>query len=508
MEAAINNTRHLGTIETGTKPGRRWGIVFHVLLPVLLIVFLWNMTPLNPVTMVLITIGVLLLLSFKKPVWAITAFLLSQFTISSYMVSTPIGPVSLRLLLLIITTLILWRTFATGKMRLGPQARYILVPTLLLLGVTIAANMANTGMDFVFKDMRNMIVGVLVIVLTAAATRNVNDLKIICGTALIIITASSIIGLLQYYQFLGLGQRILIPGYADTMRIPGMAESTLDFAFTLPLVILTVLGVSLTKGVRGTATMILVMSAVLMGLALYFTYTRSSLGALAFGAVALVLLLRTRIKGELILAALLAAVAFISITGNLDNASLGGREEGIQEKSSLSRQILWQAGIAIAMDNPILGIGGDRFKTVSVEYRSSVDPELRAWEEEAYWGYSAIGNEQPHNDFLKMWVSYGTLALVLYIWLYFVFLKNLLLSYRTSNKRFIKGVSVGLAAALVAYGVNAFFHNSFATLPLFWIVGGLSLATTKLAINGTNQSIKTRDNNNINNNVKPSAETA
>jgi O-antigen ligase len=220
----------------------------------------------------------------------------------------------------------------------------------------------------------------------------------------------------------------------------------------------------------------------LMAPALYFTYTRSALLALLLGLVALALFLRTRIRGEVILAALLLFIGFIEVTGIMGGQYLGGRAESVQEESAISRQILWQAGVNIAIDNPILGIGGDQYAKISPQYAASVDPSLLDFEEERYWGYRTLGSEQVHNDFLKVWISYGTLALAAYLWLFFAVLRNFLDSYQMSRRRFIKGLSIGLAAALVVYGANAFYHNLIATIPLLWILAGFSLATAKLAL--------------------------
>ena len=91
-----------------------------------------------------------------------------------------------------------------------------------------------------------------------------------------------------------------------------------------------------------------------------------------------------------------------------------------------------------------------------------------------------------HNDFLHIWVSYGILALVVCMWLLISTLQNFLASYKASKRRFLKGLSIGLAVAVVAYCVNAFYHNTLATLPLLWILAGFSLAVTKLAFREEN----------------------
>lgn len=457
-----------------------------IVLVIVGVVVIWSLSPVSPLMAVLLAVAALFLLGLRRPVWAMAAFLVSQLTATSYMVNTPFDiTVSLRLLLLLLIGLLLWRSFAQKRIELGPMARRVLIPAVILLAVSVIANLANSGFDFAFKDFRNMAVGLLIIILLPAVVRNTKDLKILCGVAFIGFTASAIIGLMQHYQFFGIAQNTLIPGFLEGSweggaRVPGIAESELELAYTLSISLPAVLGIYLVRGMK--TRWLLLLSAVPIGLALYFTYTRSALFALILGLVALALFLTTRIRGEVILAALLLGVGLIAATGILGEQYFGGRAESVQEESSISRQIVWQSGIAIAMDNPVLGIGGDKFSVVSPEYASEVDPSLLAWEQETYWGYESLGSTAVHNDFLGVWVCYGTLALVAYLWLYVVVLRNLLDSYRASTTRFIKGLSIGLAAALVAYGVNAFYHNLFATMPLFWILAGFSLATAKLAL--------------------------
>lgn len=447
------------------------------------IVVLWSLMRGNPATLALLAVAALFLLGLKRPLWVMAALLVSQLTVSSYMVSTPFGDISLRLLLLILAFLVMAREFAQRRVDLGPKTRRLFIPMLILTAVSTVANLFNSGFDFAFKDFRNMIVGLLIVVLLPAVTRNLRELKILCGVVLVVTVASAAIGLMQHYQFLGMDQATLRPGFltaAKDPRVPGIGETELELAYILSVTSLAVISVYLAKGVSSDNRKSLFLSILLMAPALYFTYTRSALYALGLGIVALVLFMKTRIRGEIILAVLLLTIGIIEATGVLSGLQLGGRSESSQESSAISRPILWQAGIAIALDNPVLGIGGDQFLNVSPRYAGAVDPSLLEWEEDRYWGYRTLGSQQPHNDFLNMWISYGTLALVSYVWMYFVILRNFLDSYQISKRRFIKGLSVGLAAALVAYGANAFYHNMFITLPLFWILAGFSLATSKM----------------------------
>ena len=472
-------------MEAVAQRQKLWTNTQGIALSILAAVAIWSFIPLTPLTLVLLAVSVLFLFGLKRPVWAMAAFLVSQLTATSYMVDVPFTTISLRLLLLLLIGLILWRSISQDRIELGPAARKVLIPAATLLVLSVIANAANTGFDFLFRDFRNMMVGLMVVIFMPAVVRNTKDLKILCGVAFIGLTASAIVGLLQHYQFFGMGQESLIPGFFERpvegeTRVPGMAETELELSYALSVAVPALLGVYLMKGVKKYNRWLLPVSAVLIGLAVYFTFTRSALLALIIGVVALALFFKTRIRGEIILAILMLGVGLIAATGMFGDQYLGGRSATAQEESYVSRQILWQSGASIALDNPILGIGGDRFAEVSPEYASDVSPSLLAWEEEQYWGYSSLGTQPPHNDFLMVWICYGTFALIAYLWLYVVILRSLLDSYHVSTTRFIKGLSIGLAAALIAYGVNAFYHNLFVTMPLFWILAGFSLATAKL----------------------------
>jgi O-antigen ligase len=332
-------------------------------------------------------------------------------------------------------------------------------------------------------------VGVLIIVFLPLMVRNLEDLRILCLVVFIGMTTSSVIAIMQHYQILGMGEATLIPGVitAEEGRVPGISEGALYLSFTLPIAALALLGTFLTKGNNTGTKWLLGGSFLLMGLVLYFTYTRSALLALGFGLLALPLFLKTRIKWSTTIVAFLLIILLIEMTGVMESQFLGGRGQAEQEASTYERKVLWQAGMAIALDNPILGIGAGQFRAVSSQYTRSVDPELMRVQE-TYWEYRTLGGQEPHNDFLMVWVSYGTPALVVYLWILIAVLQNLYHAYRKSNQRFIKGLSIGLAAGLIAYIGNAFFHNCIAAMPLFWILAGFSIATVKLALTRNNTS--------------------
>ena len=458
-----------------------------IVLTIMAIVLLWMLLPFNPAILALLAVVVLFFLGLKRPVWAVAALLVAQFTVTSYMVSTPFGAISLRLLLIILTFLILGRAFMQRQIDLGPKARKLLIPIVIIICLSITANLVYSGFEYTLKEFRNWISGLLIVVFIPAVTRNSKELKILCGVAFIVVAASAIIGLLQHFRFLGIDQATVVPGFLTTimagdLRVPGMAESELELAYILTSAILIALAVYVVKGVSSSQKKLLLLAMILMVPTLYFTYTRSALFAIGLGAIALLLFFKTRIKGVIILALLLLAVGFVETTGIFDEQYLSGRGEEIQQKSSISRQIAWQAGIQIAMDYPVLGIGGNQFQAISPQYTASVAPDLLKYEEEEYWNFRTLGSTQPHNDYLNIWLSYGTPALIIYLWLFVAIITTFLDTARKAKERFIKGLCLGMAAALVTYAINAFYHNLLMTLPLLWILAGFALSASKLAL--------------------------
>ena len=205
----------------------------------------------------------------------------------------------------------------------------------------------------------------------------------------------------------------------------------------------------------------------------YLTYTRSGMYAMAAGLVALPLFMKSKVKWQFFLVVLVIIASFVVYTNIKGNRYT----EGVSNDSSAAgRLVLWQAGAKIAMSSPVFGIGGNSFKQVSQQYMTSVtyDPNV-------VQANAVLGVEQPHNDFLRIWVSYGTAALIAFIWLLISVFRNFLISYRYLSSRLVKGIALGCFAAFVTYAVSAFTHNVIDEVSLIWVFGGLSIALCKLA---------------------------
>jgi O-antigen ligase len=450
---------------------------------IVLITIAWALLQWALSAIAFLAIVVVFLFGFKKPIWALAALLLQQLTVTSYMLATPFVNLSLRLLLILLTFFILRKALIQKEIDFGPQARNIVIPSLFLVVVTVVANFVNTlGISVTFTDFRNVASGLLFALLLPAIIENSKQLKLICAFIFTIATASALISIMQHYNMLGMGQATIIPDFMSKLgRASGMSEMELELSYILSVVIIVLLGIYLRKGLEVINRNWLFIPLIVLAGGLYYSYTRSSIFAVACGLVSILLFILLRSKWWIILAIVFVVFVFLENSNVVAGKGVSGRDSMEQLESSISREILWQAGLAIAEDHPILGIGVDQFIKVSPQYTARVDPALIQWETNRYWSYRTLGNEPPHNDYMMMWVSYGIIALVLFIWLHFVIFNNFMKAYFLSTDKFTKGISLGFAAALVTYVVNSFYHNMLATMPLFWVLAGFSLVTMKLA---------------------------
>ncbi len=424
---------------------------------------------------ILATQIVLFMLLFRRPVWAMAALLIGQFTASGFMLPLSSGTlISVRFIWTVLAIIILIPVLkAKGGIKTGGHARSIMVPAAIFFILASVANLSNVDTAFTFQYLRTGLTALAIVFFLPAVVNNEKDLKLLAIVILIVCSISSLAAVMQHYQHLGLPVFTL---WGDTEihrgRTPGLAEGPVHLAFELPTVILPLAALFLQRAVHRGRKVILPILAVLMLVALYFTYTRSGIYSLVPGALVMVFLLKGAMRKELLITFLALVVVFLGYINLTSNRYSQGFAE---ESSAAGRLVLWQAGVMIALDHPIFGIGGGRFVEISELYSSEVETS------EVVGVGEVLGKEEAHNDFIRVWVSYGTPALLAYLWVFFNLFRNFYRGYRRSTEPFLKALAIGGFAALMAYIVNAFTHNLMDSVPLLWILAGFSIAILKLA---------------------------
>lgn len=427
------------------------------------------------VTLVLIIQIIFFILAFRRPVWAMAALLVGQFTASNYILTLSAGTqISVRLLWTIMAVLIMIPLLKVkGGIKLGRGIRSVIIPAAIFFVLATIANVVNLDTANIYPYLRTGVTALAILFFLPALVKNEKDLKLLAIVILIICTISSLAAVMQHYQYLGMP---VITLSGDTIipqnRTPGLAASPLYLSYELSIVILPMFALFFMKGVSRSARIALTVSALVMVAALYFTYTRSGMYSIIPGIMVMVLFLKGKMRKELLLIFIVITVSFLLYINITNNRYSRGFND---ESSAAGRLVLWKAGIMIALDNPVVGIGQGRFMEISQLYSGDVGSSAVPGAE------GVLGTQQNHNDFIRVWDSFGTPALLAYLWVFVSTFRNFYYGYRRSTGPFLKAMALGGFAALISYVVSAFMHNLMDSVPIFWILAGFSIAFVKLA---------------------------
>jgi len=456
---------------------RRWwplAVPLAVILGTALLVAMQSSAQRPAMLLVLAVQAAMVLLSFSRPVWLLGALVVGQLTAANYYMGVGSLQMSTRLLWTVVTPVLMVPYISRFGLDLGPRARRVVLPALAFFALTLLANAVYTDMDYTFKYFRQTAFFLAAILLTPALVREEKDVKILGLVAIAVGTVSGFLAILQHYAFKGAPVITILPDVIKNGRPAGLTEGAVQLSYYLPTILLPMLSVYLLKGVSSKGRWFLVVPALIMGLAMYFTYTRSAPVALAVGGLAMGLFFTGRLKREYLLVLLLVGGGFWWYTGMKGNRfSMGFTEES----SGASRLVLWQAGMKMAMGHPLLGVGHKDFEVASVGYGSSIS----SYYMELQGAGDILGREKVHNDFLNIWLSFGTLALILFLILLGAVFWNFIEAFRRASGPFLKAFSLGCAGAVAGYAATAFLHNVMDTSAQLFIFAGLSLALTRMA---------------------------
>jgi O-antigen ligase len=186
---------------------------------------------------------------------------------------------------------------------------------------------------------------------------------------------------------------------------------------------------------------------VMTHLALLLTYTRSAwLGWVVAVAVLLIVKWPKALAWAVplgILAISLAPLPFFSrVISSFD----------IKQSSNLDRIRMAEAGIEIIKDYPLLGVGPANVKEVYPLYRKHDAPRFRI--------------PHLHNNMIQLWAERGVLALVAYLFLQVLFLRECARGWSGPSTTFAQ-VGVAVAVALATAGM---FEFNFGDTEVFWIM--------------------------------------
>lgn len=204
--------------------------------------------------------------------------------------------------------------------------------------------------------------------------------------------------------------------------------------------------------------------------AIMATIAASSRGgqlALLVGMVYLLLIYR-RIKIKNILYIVLAGALIWTLFPEEQKARF---QSAGDDKTSTTRLSYWSAGIEMAMENPLLGIGYRAFPEHYHQYYKVNDGS-----------FLMRRREVSHNSLVEVASTIGLPALAIYLYFHFMILKrNRRSKERTEDNEFLRHFGISLNASVITYFVGAFFM-SVTFYPYIYLLLSLSIIRNRLAV--------------------------
>jgi len=268
-----------------------------------------------------------------------------------------------------------------------------------------------------------------------------------------------IIGGLDLLQF-NRPERIFKIG--DEVRASGVFDHYMTFSGQMLLVGLLGAALLLFWAPRGRTRWLLAGAVLVLLGAIWASFTRNAWVGLGAGLLTIVLFKERRVMIFLVVGLLLAVtVLFLADRGFRTRAVSTVK---IKEGSTVERFEIWQGTRDMIKDHGLLGVGIGNFSTVFEQYRER---------------YGVGSHSHAHNTLLQITAENGLVGLAAYLYLWYVFFREMIRKVRTSTDPFVQGVVIGTIGALVGFHIAGLFEYNFGDSEvnaMMWFVVGLGLA--------------------------------
>ncbi len=257
------------------------------------------------------------------------------------------------------------------------------------------------------------------------------------------------------------------------------------FAALMEMTVSLAVGILLSKTLKKEQTLLLIFSAALMSIAVFFTGSRG--GMLSFFGIGVFFLLtfflrknknQNQSKLPIIATILVVICVIIGSTFFLGADSSMVRSVGLSEMTqkdfSSGRLDFWKIAIQIFLNNPILGAGFDSFAIVMSKFDT--------------WN-GTFRIEQAHNDYLQVLAEAGLLGLLCVVTFIFITFKQGFKNIKANENQLTSGVALGALAGCLGIFIHSFFDFPLRTPSntlIFLIL--VTLATVSFSVRKPNSS--------------------
>jgi O-antigen ligase/Tfp pilus assembly protein PilF len=410
---------------------------------------------------------------------------------------------------LIVLALMFWGLKMISREEIKFTSTPLNFPTLSFITICVLSLIWSNSFFVSLKELPLFLAGPL---LYFVITNSINDERQINRILDILLIVGGLFGIYGIFQYNGIDFSFWIRNIGR-QQVFGLFGNVNYFAeyLIVPLPI----AVSLFFASRNKFKKILLLIAILaMGISLIVTFTRGSY--LSFG-VSLIfmffLFLISRGKNfiknnkKIFIIALVAIIiiTFLFVIPNLLNESdtviskIKSRISiaQISQDFSFKRRIAtWKFTGMMIKDHPLIGSGIGTFKYNTLRYQAEF---FAQGENRSLYPHGFA--DKAHNEYLQLWAEMGIVGLGIFIWLIISYFRFGLKILRKIKDEYRQGIIIGLMGAIMAVLVDGIFGFPLhlpATIVLFWLALGLTVAVGLLKDEVNAQEIKMiRGNSNI-----------
>jgi O-antigen ligase len=229
------------------------------------------------------------------------------------------------------------------------------------------------------------------------------------------------------------------------------------FANVFLLIFCLSLGLAMVNG-RGMGRLLSMIVSIVLGAAILFTFTRG-IWLAALGVILFVTALSGRRSALMGLAATTVVLALSSPVFVARGQSI------IQTEKNVERFLLWETTWNMIRENPGLGVGVGSYQRVQEDFlRDEIPVEMT--------------RTHAHNNFLQVTVERGLFGLFLFLWIWYVIVKEgfTVLRGLRGERTFRHALVVGSVAGQLGFFLDGFFQNNFGDTEVaipFWLLTGI-----------------------------------
>jgi probable O-glycosylation ligase (exosortase A-associated) len=262
---------------------------------------------------------------------------------------------------------------------------------------------------------------------------------------------------------------VLSLGRVQVLQGPGgMLEDNNDFSLALCMALPLLIHIGATEQDKHLRRGIW-LAAPLTAFTVIMTTSRG--GFLALSAVIFMLVWRSRNRVAAFSVggvALLIGLMFIPPKYYDRLTTLTSKESIEADGSAMGRIAAWKTGVAMATNNPLVGVGMNQFQANYNQYKTT----------------NAEAARVAHNAYIQVWAECGTPALLLYLFLIFSTLWRLRRlrkdALQTYNSSWIISYAAMFEVSMIAFVVGSTFLNR-ATFDLFYHFVAITVAFEAIA---------------------------